>query len=133
MNNLHLSNQLEMLAGKLAKNLSDQPGSVFNKTMIITQGAGMNAWLTTKLTEENKVFAHYEFLNQEGFLNRLHELLFGNKPENTPDAIQLSVYKLLGSDEFKKEFNDVASYFEGDDLRRMQLARNSPVRHFNIY
>jgi len=113
---------MESLSGKLAKNLNRQSGSIFSKTMIITQGGGMNDWLTRNITENNGVFAHYAFQNQDGFLGQVYELLTEKPLRSNRDAIKFGVYGLLDSEDFKNNFKDVASYYEGNPLRRIQLA-----------
>jgi len=122
MSRLYISNQMETLCGKLAANLNPESGSIFNKTMIITQGGGMNNWLTGKMTETNGIFAHYEFQNQDGFLGQVYELLTGEKLRSNRDAIKFGVYRLLETDDFKNKFQSVADYYEGNDLRRIQLS-----------
>ena len=122
MSRLYISNQMETLCGKLATNLNPESGSIFNKTRIITQGGGMNNWLTGKITETNGIFAHYEFQNQDGFLGQVYELLTGDKLLSNRDAIKFGVYRLLDTKDFKKDFHDEASYYKDNDLRRIQLS-----------
>ncbi|MFW5663638.1 MAG: exodeoxyribonuclease V subunit gamma, partial [bacterium] len=122
MNRLYTSNRNELLCEKLAENINIQSGSLFNKTMIITQGGGMNDWLTGELTRCNGVFSHYEFQNQDGFLRTVYELLTGKKLKSNRDAIKFGVYRLLNTKEFTEKFSDVAYYYKDNDLRRIQLA-----------
>ena len=122
MSRLYMSNQMETLCGKLAANLNPESGSIFSKTMIITQGGGMNHWLTRELTQKNGVFANYQFQNQDGFMGQVYQLLTGEKLRSNRDAIKFGVYRLLDSDQFKEKFKDVADYYEGNDLRRIQLS-----------
>lgn len=122
MSRLYISNQIEILCGKLAANLNPESGSIFNKIMIITQGGGMNNWVTGKMTETNGIFAHYEFQNQDGFLGQVYELLTGDKLRSNRDTIKFGVYRLLETDDFKNKFQSVADYYEGNDLRRIQLS-----------
>ena len=122
MNKVYFSSQMEILSEKLAENLNRQPGSIFSKTMIITQGGGMNHWLTGKITENNGIFAHYGFQNQDGFMGQVYELLTGEKLRSNRDAIKFGVYRLLDSNQFKDQFKDVAGYYEDNPLRRVQLS-----------
>jgi len=122
MGKLYISSQMENLCGKLAENLKQQPGSIFSKTVIITQGGGMNDWLTRSITETNGVFANYAFQNQDGFLGQVYELLTSDKLRSNLDAIKFGVYGWLDNETFKEEFPDVASYYKDNDLRRIQLS-----------
>jgi len=117
-----MSNQMESLCGKLAQNLKQQPGSIFSKTIIITQGGGMNDWLTRNITETNGVFANYAFQNQDGFMGQVYELLTGEKLRSNRDAIKFGVYGWLDDETFKEDFPDVATYYKDNDLRRIQLS-----------
>ena len=49
MYNLYTSNRLESLCQTLAENIRRPEHGVFGKEVIITQSAGMNAWLKTEL------------------------------------------------------------------------------------
>ena len=122
MNRLYTSNRNELLCEKLAENIKNQSGSIFQKTMIITQSGGMNDWLIGQLTRINTIFSHYEFQNQDGFMGQVFELLTGEPLRSNRDAIKFGVYGLLDSKEFKKCFHAVASYYQDNDLRRIQLA-----------
>ena len=107
MNRLYTSSRNERLCEKLAENVKGETGSLFQKTMIITQSGGMNAWLTTQLAMENGIFAHYEFANPDGFMGKVYELLFGEKFPSGNDAIRYTLYNLLGSEEFIQDFPEV--------------------------
>lgn len=122
MNTIYTSNQMEALCEKLAANLKGKQGNVFSKTMIITQGGGINAWLTTTLAKTNGIFANFEFQNQDGFLGKVFELLTGQKLRSNRDAIKFGVYRLLDNETFKKDFDKVAPYYKDNDLRRIQLS-----------
>ncbi len=122
MNKVYISSQMEALCDKLTDNLNRSSGPVFSKTTIITQGGGMNNWLTGKLTETNGIFAHYAFQNQDGFMGQVYELLTGETLRSNRDAIKFGVYRLLESEKFKGAFKDVATYYEGNPLRRIQLS-----------
>jgi exodeoxyribonuclease V gamma subunit len=122
MKNIYFSLSTESLAKELAARIKSGNGSLFTKTLIITQTTGMDAWLTTRLTEENGIFAHFDFVNPGGFIAKVHELLTGDKLSSSRDASKYALYALLESDGFKAKFADVAAYYTGNELRRMQLA-----------
>ncbi len=122
MNKVYTSCWMELLCGKLAENLLKRPGNVFSKTMIITQGGGMNAWLTAQIAKKNGIFAHFEFQNQDGFLGAVYEFVTGEKLFSSRDTIKSGIYGLLGTNEFKGRFRLVSDYYSTVDLRRMQLS-----------
>ena len=105
MNKLYTSNRNELLCQKLAQNIKNSSGSIFQKTLIITQSGGMNAWLTGQLTRINGIFSHYEFQNQDGFMGQVFELLTGEPLRSNRDAIKFGVYGLLDSEDFKDKFD----------------------------
>jgi exodeoxyribonuclease V gamma subunit len=122
MSNNYNSNRLETLCQSLAENIRKPEHGVFWKNVIITQTAGMNAWLKTELAQRNGVFANFEFQNQDGFFAGVYKLLFEARLQNNIESIKYKIYGFLNSGEFIDEFKEVASYYENNALRRFQLA-----------
>ena len=122
MYKIHTSNRLESLCKILADSTSEPDHDLFAKEIIITPTPGMNAWLKTELARLNGVFANFEFLNQDGLFAGIYQLLSGSRLRNNTDTIKYKIYQSLNCDDFKDRFNDVAGYYSGNDLRRMQLA-----------
>ena len=122
MYNLYTSNRLESLCQSLAENIRRPEHGVFGKEFIITQSAGMNAWMKTELAQRNGVFANFEFQNQDGFFAGIYKLLFEERLQNNVDSVKYKIYGFLSSEDFINEFKNVASYYENSDLRRFQLA-----------
>ena len=122
MPQIYSSNHLEQLCQTLASHLQEPPADVFAKEVIITQSAGMESWLKHGLTSRNTILANFSFQNQDGFLAEIHQLLFGERPKNNHDSLKYGLYDLLADPAFAEAFPDVAAYYEGDSLRRFQLA-----------
>jgi len=122
MSKIYTSNRLESLCQTMAENIRKPEKGVFEKELIITQTAGMNAWLKTELARRNGVFANFEFQNQDGFLAELYLLLFGKRLQNNSDTIKYRIYDCLSSAAFKDAFAEVALYYENNELRRFQLS-----------
>lgn len=122
MGNIYSSNSLKHLTGKLADSIKKSDSELFGKTIIITQTAGMNAWLKTELAQLNRVFANFEFQNQDGLFAGIYKLLFKERLQNNLDTIKYMIYDCLDSTAFKERFGEVADYFEDSDLRRIQLS-----------
>lgn len=119
---IYSSNHLEYLCQTLAGNVGQKNGNLFGREVIITQSTGMTAWLKTELASRNGIIANIGFMNQDELLNEIYLLLFGIKSKNNKDLLRYKVYKLLEDDDFKSEFPEVAGYYNGSDLRRIQLA-----------
>jgi exodeoxyribonuclease V gamma subunit len=122
MENIYASNRLESLCRLLAENISSANGDAFKKEVIITQSAGMNSWLKTELSRRNGVFANFSFLNQDGLIAGIYQLLFKGRIRTNIDAIKYHIFKLLGCDAFNIAFPEVAAYYRESDLRRIQLS-----------
>lgn len=122
METIYTSNRLESLCQTLAESISKPEPGVFGKEVIITQTAGMNAWLKTELAQRNGVFANFEFQNQDGFFAGVYKLLFEARLQNNVDSIKYKIYGFLSSEDFINEYKEVASYYENSDLRQFQLA-----------
>lgn len=122
MSNIYTSNRLESLCQTLAENIQKPEHGVFWKDVIITQTAGMNAWLKTELAQRNSVFANFEFQNQDGFFSGVYKLLFGKRLTNNVDSIKYKIFGFLSSEAFLSEFGKVAEYYVNNNLRRFQLA-----------
>jgi exodeoxyribonuclease V gamma subunit len=119
---IYSSNHLEKLCQIMADNIG-QPGSdVFGKEFIVTPTAGMNAWLKTELAQRNSIFANFEFMNQDGLLSAVSRVISGDRTQNNTDIIRYKIFTLLDSADFKTEFSEVSDYYEGSELRRIQLA-----------
>jgi len=119
---IYRSNNLEHLCSKLAAKTGTNDLSPFAQEIIVTQSAGMTAWVKTELAKRNGIIANISFMNQDSLMNELMGFLTGNKQENARDRIRLQVYGLLGSEGFRETFPAVASYYQNDDLRRIQLS-----------
>ena len=122
MYNLYTSNRLESLCQTLAENICRSEHGVFGKEVIITQSAGMNAWLKTELAQRNGVFTNFAFENQDGFFSEIYQLLFKQRLQNNLDTLKYKIYDFLGNTAFKDTFSEVASYYENNELRRFQLS-----------
>ena len=127
---IYISDQLEILCGKLAQNIarteddSDTSETVFLPEILITQTAGMESWLSTELARRNGVFANFRFLKQDQLLEEIYSGLYGKKRYTT--NMRPALYELLGSESFITRFPDIAAYYSKEkhnsQLRRMQLA-----------
>jgi len=125
---VYYSNHLEDLVRELRKTVSTplSADEIFRKDSIITQTAGMSQWLSSEIArkENNGIFANFKLLNQDGFLHELYELITGVKAQTNQETCKWMIFELLGSEEFKQheDFITVTEYYDGDDLKRIQLA-----------
>jgi len=117
------SNDLGYLCSILAENTGKRNNeNIFKKEIIVTQSAGMTAWLKTELARQNKVIANVAFMNQDSLLSEIFQFFFNKRPANTRDILRFSVYELLADKEFTSSFPEVAGYYTDSPLRRIQLA-----------
>lgn len=116
------SNNLRHLSERLADDISKSTQDLFSKTVIVTQSAGMDAWLKTELAKHNRIFANFLFLNQDGLFGEVHRILFEEKLKNNSDTLKYMVYECLGKEAFYKAFPETAEYYKNNDQRRIQLA-----------
>ncbi|HAX93304.1 MAG TPA: hypothetical protein DCY25_05030 [Bacteroidales bacterium] len=116
------SNDLGYLCGILAEHTGERNDNIFEKEIIVTQSAGMTAWLKTELAKRNKVIANVVFMNQDSLLAEIFLFFFNQRPANTRDILRFNVYGLLAEEEFRTAFPAVAGYYAESPLRRIQLA-----------
>lgn len=119
---VHISNSLEKLCRKLSESVTGNEGDIFAREAIITQTAGMNAWLKRELTSINGSVANLSFMNQDRIFTALYELLTGEGINNRFDIIKYRLFDLLEEEEFKSRFTLVSGYYKDNELRRFQLA-----------
>jgi len=119
---IYSSNHLENLCLQLSGNIGQQSEDIFGREIIVTQTAGMTAWLKTNLTRINGVIANIEFLKQDALMGEVYKLLTGENMRNNRDLLRFRMYGLLGSPEFSQLFKGVSGYFEESDLKKIQLS-----------
>lgn len=116
------SDSMNFLLEQLAGDIRSSESGIFTPTTLVTQSGGMNGWLKTELARKNRVFTNFKFLNQEGLFEAVYELLTGELLRNSSDIIRYRIYDVLGKEDFRLKYEQVANYYEGNELRRMQLA-----------
>ena len=120
---LNVSNSLKDLAGQLAAGLMQHTGNVFQKQYLVTQTDGMNNWLTIQLAARMGINANTRFLKPNDIVNLLY-LWVGGDSSKVPDAghLQWLIYNLLEEPAFIQQFKTIATYYQGDDVKRIALA-----------
>ncbi len=95
---IYVSDQLEILCGKLAQNIartegpSDNADTVFLPEFLITQTAGMESWLSTELARRNGVFANFRFLKQDQLLEDYNTLAIDWMVKESRYDLQYNIY-----------------------------------------
>lgn len=132
---IYRSNNTEHLCNKLAENTVINNFSPFDREIIITQSAGMTSWVKTELARRNGIIANTAFMNQDSLMSEIWQFLTGEKLKNSRDFVRFRVYELLGSEEFKTEFPEVAAYYKDNDLRRIQLSAKTSdlIDQYQLY
>jgi exodeoxyribonuclease V gamma subunit len=119
---IYSSNHLEDLCLQLSYNIGQQSEDIFGREIVVTQTAGMTSWLKTNLTWINGVIANIDFLSQDALMGEVYKLLTGENMRNNRDLLRFRVYGLLGNPEFSQLFKEVSGYYEGSDLKKIQLS-----------
>jgi len=109
---LKASNSLEQLARGLYEDICLHKGDVFRPQYIVTQTEGMNNWLGQQLAEWQGIAAGIQYLKPNDLIFRIYFLL-GGAAESTMsvDSLCWLLFHLMGTEEFKEKFPDVAGYF----------------------
>ncbi|MBV7315078.1 exodeoxyribonuclease V subunit gamma [Shewanella sp. NIFS-20-20] len=95
---LHLiqSNQMELLAQKLAQLLSlDRGDSALSQEQILVQSPGMSTWLRLNIAEQNGIAAAQEFPLPSSFIWQLCYLLLDDVPKENPFTKAAMTWKLM--------------------------------------
>ena len=72
---IYTSNQLESLLEKLASNIRESKRNIFDKSIVITQSAGMAAWLKTELAKLNDVILNTDFITQDALIRDMQDTM----------------------------------------------------------
>ena len=105
--NLKISNSLEKLADALGDHILDNPLPVFSRELIITQTTGMNRWLSIFLAERNKIFANFEYLRPNTFIDEIFNLAgIEHSRLYQPEFLKWIFFSILDSRDFKNQFPD---------------------------
>jgi len=124
---LHSSNKAENLFLHLNHILSEPLTSVFKKEIFLTQSKGTERWLCQNLTQQNQLFANFEFIFPNLFFSQLStDLLINTPPKNCLEKDQLLwvIESYLNNNQIP-ELNVLKSYLtsENSGLKRYQLAQ----------
>lgn len=127
---LKVSNNLKILAGHLSELIKAQTHTqdVFRPVYIVTQTDGMNIWLKQRLAESLGIAANFRFLKPHELISKVYYLLGGQSSELlSAENMQWIIYRLLGEDDFIKQFPTVSDYYvkqaSDNDVKRMALAK----------
>ena len=119
---LYISNRIEKLSQKFSENIKGD-NNIFSSELVVMQTSGMERWLSLQSAKENGVFANFEYIKPNTFINRLYELsdIKASDLYNT-ENLKWLLFKYFNDAEFKSKFNQVAQYYENDDIKRLQLS-----------
>jgi exodeoxyribonuclease V gamma subunit len=123
---LHTSNQLDLIAKKLAEVVAVPLPSPFLPETVVVQSLATRRWLTLQVAQLHGICANYAFPFLGDFVARLVEQASSVPApiEKMPiDLLTWKIDSLLPQCLSQKEFAPVAKYLrDGDPLRRFQLA-----------
>lgn len=120
---LYVSNDLHSLSLQLAQDLRVMPTGVFTPHYIVTQTEGIDNWLKSQLAQQLGISANCSFLTPNDIVSQLYFWLLGpQKPPISLDYVKWTLFQELNKEEFKKAFPVIATYYKGNDVKRIALA-----------
>ena len=129
MSGLHLytSNQLEILAEKLAGVLSSPLSSPLQGEIIVVQSKGMERWVSMELARHHGICANVQFPFPNHFIYRIFREVIPEIEEESPfdpEILTWKVMQILPSSLEGKGFESLRGYLHGDHsgLKRFQLS-----------
>ncbi len=129
MSGLHLytSNQLEILAEKLAGVLSSPLSTPLQNEIIVVQSKGMERWISMELARHHGICANIQFPFPNHFIYRIFREVIPDIEEESPfdpEILTWTVMQILPSCLEGKEFESLRGYLQGDlsGLKRFQLS-----------
>ena len=120
---LNVSNSLQTLAELLAVDLKSTDQNPFVKQWVVTQTEGMNSWLKQTIARENGIAANIHFCKPNDIITEIYRksIRNGKSIVNTED-IRWCIYGLLSNPAFLNSYPSTASYYEGNDIKRIALS-----------
>ncbi len=120
---LNVSNSLQPLSLRLANDLNANIQDPFVKQWVVTQTEGMNSWLKQSIAKEYGIAANINFWKPNDIIAEIYRsgLSTGKQIINT-ETIRWSIYEILDLPEFKIKFEDIATYYVNNDIKRIALS-----------
>ena len=119
----YTAQKIELLKQQFIENYTTANSrNLFKKELIITASKGMQEGLANEVTQELKIFAHFEFSEMDRFFNGMGEQFGVFQQQTSSVTTKWYLYKLLGTTAFTEQFQDIANYYLEDDIKRVQLA-----------
>jgi exodeoxyribonuclease V gamma subunit len=121
--NLNVSNSLQPLSGLLANDLNSIDQNPFVKQWVVTQTEGMNSWLKQTIAKQNGIAANIHFCKPNDIITEIYRksIRSGKSIVNSED-IRWCIYGLLDHPDFLIKYPSTASYYEGNDIKRIALS-----------
>ena len=120
---LFISNNLEKLADKLHDRISIDSGDIFSKEYIVVQTDGLSRWIAVQLASKSGIFTNFEFISPNKLIYELFKLASLRNPETfETNNLKWLVFFILEEKEFISLFPDVASYYQNDRIKQLQIA-----------
>ncbi|MRR36921.1 exonuclease V subunit gamma, partial [bacterium] len=124
---LFSGNRLEILAQRLAEELSVPLPDPFEKEIIVVQSRGMEHWLSMQLARHQGVCANIDFPFPASMVDRLFRLVPGNAPDKgimSEQAMVWEIMETLPKLVAEPSFEPVRAYIEDDPagVRLYQLS-----------
>lgn len=119
---LYISNRIEKLSKEFAEQIKTN-SDCFASELIVMQTSGMERWLSLETAKHNGIFTNFQFIKPNSFINKLYQLagIEADSLYNT-ENLKWILYRFLDDEDFKQKFEQVAQYYQSDDIKRLQLS-----------
>lgn len=121
--NVYISNDLDRLVSKICENKTPIDRSIFDAEHLVVQTEGLRRWLSVKRAIHSGIFSNFKFSSPNNLILDLFNLAELKMPDiYSTNNIKWLIFNILNDDEFKNLWPQVASYYNGDSIRQLQLA-----------
>ena len=120
---IYTSSSVDELSKKIAQRVKAN-SDIFTPQFIVTSNSGLNNWLKISLASQNGIAANLAFIKNDKLVEIAYGILCDNKKALlTSERLQWYIYDVLGSEEFKTEFPEKASYYNKNELKKYALSQ----------
>jgi len=132
---VYTSSSVSILTKNIAKDIKENL-DIFTPKFIVTSNAGINNWLKFTLAKINGIAANLSFEKNDNLINIVYSIISDNKKELLSlSKLQWYIFRVLGSDDFKKKFSKKADYYKNDELKKYALSQKlaSLIDKYQMY
>lgn len=122
---IYQSTKLELLSDKFSQIIKKRKKFPLAKDYILINSAGMQKWLSLKVSSKNRIFTSASFLFPEQLTTLLYESISGEKRKKSPfnaESLKWTVFEILSHPENFSPAKYFNKYTENDSIKTAQLS-----------